>query len=199
MSLVDAIQREQEADYLGAIRAYRKLLKRGSALDKVGLYQGMARCFEHMGQYREGIGWRGKAAEAYLEVAEEVMPKGEREYYALLELRSAIQDAHGKPAAMRKAALLYRRLFAGIWEESKEGYSHEAIFAGLLHAKFREYGSGGRLLFQAGQVLEQSGEVQLAKQCFERAAIFFQRSGQKEEAAGMARRARALLAAPRRA
>lgn len=104
MNLVDAIQREQEADYRGAIRAYRRLLKHGSTIDQVGIFQGLARCFERSGEYREGIKWRVKAAEAYLRVPEQHLSRDEREYSALLELRSAIQDAGGKPGAIKKAA-----------------------------------------------------------------------------------------------
>jgi len=62
MHLLDsAIEAELQADYRLAIKCYLRLSRQGSLLDRVGIYQAIARCFEKSGLYKKAAYWHERA------------------------------------------------------------------------------------------------------------------------------------------
>jgi len=93
--LLEAIEAEVRGDYTTAAAAYEALTDVGSALDRIGIYQALARCREKAGELRDAAPWRRKAAHGYMALPDDVMPKDERRYYALVEARNAVGKPYG--------------------------------------------------------------------------------------------------------
>src|SRR2546426_9654747 len=83
--LLDAIHAETRGDFRTAAEHYRHLTESGSPIDRVGIYQALARCHEKLGDVKPAGQWRRKAGNAYLGLADDAMPKDERQYLALVE------------------------------------------------------------------------------------------------------------------
>src|SRR5205823_2007706 len=77
---------------------YAKLTESGSPLDRVGIFQALARCAEKLGHLKKAGAWRRKAGQGYLALKDEEMAPDERNYLALVEFRNAVQDLHGDPS-----------------------------------------------------------------------------------------------------
>ncbi len=161
--LTAAIRAELNTDYAQAIGHYRKLASRGTLLDRVGIYQALARCHEKLGQLKKAGALHEKAGEVYLKISGRVMGEPERAYYALLEFRSALQD-YGSGKRMRRAAVRYLHSLTTCLKHSKEGYSHEMLFAGFLSAKLGSHKQAGRFFRDSSKQFEQGGDTQLARE-----------------------------------
>ena len=59
--LVAAIDAEARGDFPKALEHYTRLTESGSALDRVGIFQALARCAEKLGRLKEAGDWRRKA------------------------------------------------------------------------------------------------------------------------------------------
>jgi hypothetical protein len=55
--LNSAIEAELDGEYRRAISRYSQLAKQGSILDRVGIYQAIARCLEKLGSLRKAGYW----------------------------------------------------------------------------------------------------------------------------------------------
>ncbi len=161
--LTAAIKAELDTDYARAIGHYRKLASQGSLLDRVGIYQAVARCYEKLGELKTAGTWHEKAGDAYLKISNRIMGEPERAYYALLEFRSALQD-YGSGKRMRRAAARYLHSLTTCLKHSKEGYSHEMLFAGFLSAKLGSHKQAGRFFRDSSKQFEQGGDTQLARE-----------------------------------
>src|SRR5438093_12979309 len=93
--LLDGIEAEARWDCAAALLHYEKLTTSGSALDRVGIHQALARCNEKLGRLKDGGRWRRKAGQGYLSLSDEEMARDERQYLALVEYRNAVQHLHG--------------------------------------------------------------------------------------------------------
>src|SRR3989442_12827466 len=93
--LLDAIEAEARGDFAAALPHYEKLTTSGSALDRVGIHQALARCNEKLGRLKDGGRWRRTAGQGYVALIDDEMGRDERQYLALVEYRDAVQDLHG--------------------------------------------------------------------------------------------------------
>src|SRR5439155_932409 len=96
--LVEAIEAEARGDFAKALVHYAQLTESGSGLDRVGIFQALARCNEKLGRVKEAGAWRQRAGQGYLALKDTEMARDERQYLALVEYRNAVQDLHGDPS-----------------------------------------------------------------------------------------------------
>src|SRR5207247_8548879 len=108
---------EARGDFAAALPHYEKLTASGSALDRVGIHQALARCNEKLGRLKDGGRWRRKAGQGYLALSDEEMARDERQYLALVEYRNAVQklrgDASRPEGATEYAAVRQAHLYEG--------------------------------------------------------------------------------------
>src|SRR6266540_7177612 len=75
--LVEAIEAEARGDFGTALEHYANLTESGSSLDRVGIFQALARCHEKLGRLGEAGVWRRRAGQAYLGLKEGEMARDE--------------------------------------------------------------------------------------------------------------------------
>jgi tetratricopeptide (TPR) repeat protein len=171
-SLTSAIKAELNSDYSRAIGYYHKLSSQGSLLDRVGIYQAIARCHEKLGELNKAGAWHEKAGKAYLKVSNRMMAEPERAYYALLEFRSALQD-YGSGKNFRRTATRYLAALEKCLKHGDEGYSHEMLFAGFLSAKLGANSKAARFFTKASK---QPKEARLSNEVNELARKHFKKA-----------------------
>lgn len=154
-TIIEAIDAEARGDFAGAIAAYEGLTDEGSPLDRIGIYQALARCHEKMSALAEAAPWRRKAAQAYMALTDEAMPKDERRYYALVEARNAVQDAAGDERATEELAPEYRDILAENWKGGPEGLTHEGLFGAMFFRRIEDWTSAARYLFDVAEALNE--------------------------------------------
>jgi tetratricopeptide (TPR) repeat protein len=164
--LTAAIRAELDSDYGTAVRNYRRLAKKGSLLDRVGIFQSIARCYEKLGKFTEAATWRERAGNAYARLPTRVMRSQERTYYALVEFRSAIQD-YKNTKGMRRVTNAYLKALDTCLKASKEGYSHEMLFAALLAKKLGLRKKAAGFFKDAAKQFERDGKSTLARELHE--------------------------------
>src|SRR3989442_3770855 len=114
--LLEAIDAEARGDFSKALTHYTKLTGSGSALDRIGIFQALARCAEKLGRLKDAGAWRRQAGQGYLTLKEGEMAADERTYLALVEYRNAVQELHGDPsleAVAKEYAAVLKDNFAG--------------------------------------------------------------------------------------
>jgi tetratricopeptide (TPR) repeat protein len=152
-ALIEALEAEARGDYAEAIARYETLAEAGSALDRIGVCQALARCLEKLGRLAEAAPWRRRAGRGYGNLDDEAMPRDEREYRALVEYRNAVQDAG--EAAEDALVEEYLAVVSANLSAGAEGLTHEALFAG---AYFRARGDGKaamKFYFDAAEALSE--------------------------------------------
>jgi tetratricopeptide (TPR) repeat protein len=174
--LNSAIEAELSADYRRALGYYRKLASQGSLLDRIGIYQAIARCFEKLGSLKKAGYWHEKAGQGYVKLPTKIMGVQERAYYGMVEFRSALQD-YAPNSSMRRAAKSYLNSLTICLRTSKEGYSHEMLFAAHLYAKIREFKRAADFFADTAEEFKKEKEVKLANETYELAAKYYVRSG----------------------
>src|SRR5467141_4464524 len=75
--LLEAIDAEARGDFGKALTHYTKLTASGSPLDRIGIFQALARCAEKLGRLKEAGAWRRQAGQAYLLLKEGEMARSE--------------------------------------------------------------------------------------------------------------------------
>jgi tetratricopeptide (TPR) repeat protein len=157
--LIDAIQAEARGDFRAAAEHYRHLTESGSPLDRIGIYQALARCHEKLGDVKAGGRWRGQAGKAYLGLPDEAMPRDERQYLALVEYRNAVQDLAGDPS-LKEVANAYKAVLAENWKGGPEGLTHEGLFGGIFLMGLGDPAAAARYLFDSAEAIsEQATEA----------------------------------------
>src|SRR5207253_9018521 len=126
--LIDASPAEAIRDFSKATGHYAKLTESGSPLDRVGIFQALARCAEKLGHLKKAGAWRRKAGQGYLALKDEEMAPDERNYLALVEYRNAVQDPHGDPS-LPMVAKEYASVLKDNFAEGAEGLTHDGLFA----------------------------------------------------------------------
>jgi len=152
--LLDAIEAEARADFSRALAHYEKLTTSGSALDRVGIFQALARCSEKQGRLAEAGGWRRKAGQGYLSLKEDAMAADERKYLALVEYRNAVQDLHGDaslPAVAKEYAAVLKDNFSG----GAEGLTHEGLFAGAFFGALGDHLAAAKYFFDTAEAMSE--------------------------------------------
>jgi hypothetical protein len=152
--LVAAIDAEARGDFSKALGHYTKLTDSGSALDRVGIFQALARCAEKLGRLNDAGSWRRKAGQGYRSLRDEDMAGDERNYMALVEYRNAVQDLHGDPSlpavAKEYSAVLKENFSAGA-----EGLTHEGLFAGAFFRALGDHLTAAKYLFDTAEAMSE--------------------------------------------
>ncbi len=179
--LTSAIRAELEADYRRAVGYYRRLASQGSPLDRIGIFQAIARCYEKVGVFGKAAYWHERAGQGYTILPNRVMGGQERAYYALIEYRSALQDYRTGPG-MRRTARLYLNALNKCLKAGKEGYSHEMLFAGHLSAKLGLTRRAANFFMNSANQFKNEAKTKLAHEMYAMAAISFEKAGDSKMA-----------------
>jgi tetratricopeptide (TPR) repeat protein len=179
--LNSAIEAELKADYRRAISYYKRLVQHGSSLDRVGIHQAIARCYEKLGSLNKAARWHEKAGQGYMKLPGRLMGASERAYYGMVEFHCAIQD-YAPSLAMRKAAKGYLDALSVCLRTGKEGYSHEMLFAAHLCVKIRDFTRAGQFFADAAEEFKKEKVLKLAKDAKELATKYYERSGNSRTA-----------------
>ena len=169
--LTSAIKAELDADYRGALSYYHKLAAQGSLLDRVGIFQSIARCYEKLGSLNEAAYWHERAGDGYMKLPNRVMGKQERAYYALVEYRGAVQD-YMRGQLMRRAAKRYLNALSICLKGGKEGYSHEMLFAGYLAGKIGLPKKAASFFKESAKQFEHEAKLELSRETYTLAEHF---------------------------
>jgi tetratricopeptide (TPR) repeat protein len=162
--LLAAIDAEARGDFPQALAHYAKLTASGSFLDKVGIFQALARCHEKLGRLIEAGEWRRKAGQTYLALNDEEMASDERNYLALVEYRNAVQDLHGD-ASLAAVAKEYAAVLKDNFSAGAEGLTHEGLFAGAFFRALGDHLSAAKYFFDTAEAMSEqassSGDADL--------------------------------------
>ena len=157
--LVAAIEAEAHGDFAQAIAHYTPLTESGSALDRVGICQALARCHEKLGRLPEAGAWRRRAGSGYLALTDEVMAADERRYLALVEYRNAVQDLLGDDS-LAEVAKEYAAVLKDNFAEGAEGLTHEGLFAGAFFQSLGDSLTAAKYFFDTAEAMsEQAAET----------------------------------------
>ncbi len=201
--LLDAIDAEVRGDYAAAIEAYRQISDEGSPLDRIGIAQAIARCFEKSGALAQAAPWRQKAAQGYMALSDGDMPKDERRYYALVEVRNAVQDLAGS-SDLKGVGAEYAHILAENWKGGPEGLTHEGLFGALFFRSQGDWLNAAKYAFDVAEAVnEQAVETgdpatkALSLATYELAEDLATRAGRMDVAKVAALRATALRGGPK--
>lgn len=162
--LLAAIDAEARGDFSQALAHYAKLTASGSALDRVGIFQALARCHEKSGRLIEAGGWRRKAGQGYLALKDDEMAADERNYLALVEYRNAVQDLHGD-SSLATVAKEYAAVLKDNFSGGAEGLTHEGLFAGAFFRELGDHLAAAKYFFDTAEVMSEqassSGDAEL--------------------------------------
>jgi tetratricopeptide (TPR) repeat protein len=152
--LVAAIDAEARGDFSKALEHYTRLTESGSALDRVGIFQALARCAEKLGRLKEAGDWRRKAGQAYRSLGDEDMAADERNYLALVEYRNSVQDLHGEPS-LPAVAKEYSAVLKDNFSAGAEGLTHEGLFAGAFFRALGDHLTAAKYLFDTAEAMSE--------------------------------------------
>jgi hypothetical protein len=152
--LLEAIDAEARGDFSKALGHYTRLTESGTALDRVGILQALARCAEKLGRLKEAGGWRQKAGQGYRSLREEDMAADERNYLALVEYRNAVQDLHGD-ASLSAVAKEYSAVLKDNFSAGAEGLTHEGLFAGAFFRALGDHLTAAKYLFDTAEAMSE--------------------------------------------
>ncbi len=153
--LLEAIGAEVRGDFAKATEAYRGLTEVGSGLDRIGICQALARCSEKAGQLADAAPWRRKAAQGYMALSDDVMPRDERRYYALVEARNAVQDLAAQPESLKDAAEEYKHILGETWKGGPEGLTHEGLFGGMFFRSQKDWVTSAKYFFDTAEAVNE--------------------------------------------
>jgi len=144
--LLDAIEAEARGDFAAALPHYEKLTTSGSALDRVGIHQALARCNEKLGRLKDGGRWRRKAGQGYVALSDDEMARDERQYLA--------QDLHGD-ASLPEVAKEYAAVLKDNFSGGAEGLTHEGLFAGAFFRALGDHLTAAKYLFDTAEAMSE--------------------------------------------
>ena len=156
--LVEAIEAEAWGDFGTALEHYAKLTESGSSLDRVGIFQALARGHEKLGRLKEAGVWRRRAGQAYLALKEEEMARDDRQYLALVEYRNAVQDLHGDPS-LKEVANEYAAVLKDNFSGGAEGLTHEGLFAGAFFRALGDHLTAAKYFFDTAEVMSEQAST----------------------------------------
>jgi hypothetical protein len=152
--LLEAIDAEARGDFSKALGHYTRLTESGSALDRVGILQALARCAEKLGRLKEAGSWRRKAGQGYRTIRDEDMAADERNYLALVEYRNAVQDLHGDPS-LPDVAKEYSAVLKDNFSAGADGLTHEGLFAGAFFRALGDHLTAAKYLFDTAETMSE--------------------------------------------
>src|SRR5438445_419989 len=152
--LVEAIEAEARSDFAKALGHYARLTESGSALDRVGIFQALARCNEKLGRLKDAGTWRRRAGQGYLALMDDEMARDERQYLALVEYRNAVQDLHGDPS-LSSVAKEYAAVLKDNFSGGAEGLTHEGLFAGAFFRTLGDHLTAAKYFFDTAEAMSE--------------------------------------------
>ncbi len=156
--LVEAIDAEARGDFAPSLEHYLKLTESGSALDRIGIFQALARCHEKLGRLREAGLWRRKAGASYLTLKDEDMARDERVYLSLVEYRNAVQDLQGD-GSLKEVAKEYAAVLKENFSGGAEGLTHEGLFAGAFFRALGDHLIASKYYFDTAEAMSEQAEA----------------------------------------
>jgi len=135
--LVEAIEAEARSDFAKALGHYARLTESGSALDRVGIFQALARCNEKLGRLKDAGTWRRRAGQGYL---------------ALMD--NAVQDLHGDPS-LPSVAKEYAAVLKDNFSGGAEGLTHEGLFAGAFFRTLGDHLTAAKYFFDTAEAMSE--------------------------------------------
>ncbi len=156
--LVEAIDAEARGDFERALGHYAKLTESGSGIDRIGIFQALARSNEKLGRLREAGAWRRKAGQGYLSLKDEDMARDEREYLALVEYRNAVQDLQGDPS-LKEVANEYAAVLKENFSGGAEGLTHEGLFAGAFFQALGDHLTAAKYFFDTAEAMSEQASA----------------------------------------
>ncbi len=152
--LVDAIDAEAHGDFAKALDHYARITESGSNLDRIGIFQALARCDEKLGRLRDAGAWRRKAGAGYLALKDEEMARDERAYLSLVEYRNAVQDLQGDPS-LKEVAKEYAAVLKENFSDGAEGLTHEGLFAGAFFQAIGDPLTASKYFFDTAEAMSE--------------------------------------------
>ena len=152
--LLAAIEAEALGEFAKALDHYANLTDAGSALDRIGILQALARCNERLGRLRDAGGWRRKAGQGYLALRDDEMGKDERQYLALVEYRNAVQDLTGD-SSLQDVAKEYAAVLKENFSAGAEGLTHEGLFAGAFFRSVGDHLTAAKYFFDTAEAMSE--------------------------------------------
>ena len=152
--LLEAIEAEARGDFAKALEHYARLTESGSPLDRVGIFQALARCNEKVGHLKDAGAWRRQAGQGYLALKDDEMAKDERQYLALVEYRNAVQDLHGD-SSLADVAKEYAAVLKDNFSGGAEGLTHEGLFAGAFFHSLGDYLTSAKYFFDTAEAMSE--------------------------------------------
>jgi len=152
--LLAAIEAEALGEFAKALDHYANLTDAGSALDRIGILQALARCNEKLGRLRDAGGWRRKAGQGYLALRDDEMGKDERQYLALVEYRNAVQDLTGD-SSLQDVAKEYAAVLKENFSAGAEGLTHEGLFAGAFFRSVGDHLTAAKYFFDTAEAMSE--------------------------------------------
>lgn len=156
--LLEAIEAEARGDFSKAVGHYAKLTATGKPLDRVGIFQALARCHEKLGRLVEAGAWRRKAGQGYLVLKDGEMAGDERKYLALVEYRNAVQDLAGDPS-LAAVAKEYAAVLKDNFAEGAEGLTHEGLFAGAFFQSLGDHLTAAKYFFDTAEAMSEQASA----------------------------------------
>ncbi len=156
--LIEAIDAEARGEFAKALPHYATLTESGSSLDRVGIFQALARCGEKLGRLPEAGAWRRKAGQGYLSLEDAEMARDERQYLALVEYRNAVQDLHGDPS-LPEVAKEYASVLKDNFSAGAEGLTHEGLFAGAFFRTLGDHLSAAKYFFDTAEAMSEQAST----------------------------------------
>lgn len=152
--LVDAIDAEARGEFAKALEPYARLTGSGSGLDRIGIFQALARCNEKLGRLPEAGTWRRRAGAEYLALKDEEMARDERAYLSLVEYRNAVQDLRGD-ASLKQVAKEYAAVLKENFSAGAEGLTHEGLFAGAFFQALGDPLTASKYFFDTAEAMSE--------------------------------------------
>src|SRR2546428_622853 len=183
--LLDAIEAEARGGFAAALPHYEKLTASGSALDRVGIHQALARCNEKLGRLKDGGRWRLKAGQGYLALSDEEMARDQRQYLALVEYRNAGQNLHGYaslPEVAKEYASCLKERFSG----GAEGLTHEGLSAGAFFRTGGDHLTAAKYFFDTAEAMSEQATTTGDTRLREATILAYERAMESATKAGRA-------------
>ena len=192
-NLFPAIHAEESGDLETAIKLYKEMSENMDHLGRIWTYKSIARCYEKMGNTKEAMLWWDKVVQGYPSLPARAMGYRESVFYALVEVRNALEKVRNNPELFKKMfndysfimdKCLNRYLFP------PSGLSHEVLSLAIMCEKNGLEEKAADYYYWCGELYRELVKEEpaladpiifLGKRCCELAAQIYTKLGMKEK------------------